>query len=414
MTAPASPLNLLPSSPLSLGQAISSTIDIVKRRFGLFVGLAALPLVAGAVVMLVAVAAIGVFVYQAIMSGDSFTPAAQIGAPLAWGLVFLGLALFAVALLQIKLNGMIVLLAYETSQGRHPSFHDLNAGTRGIVLRALPVVLAFTAGAVVALGVVSAALFAPLVAGVRSGSGSSSDAAIAGVVGLLMLVYLAAGIGALYFGTRWLYFSPALAIEGRGGFSSLGRSWALTARDFWRTLGWYLLGSLLVGVATTGVQLVGSAVLAPLQFSASGSDPLSAATGSALILVSIVYAVVIVLVQMLTVPLLQTYVTIMYVDQVRRSDLLAAGVPLRWAPDQYQSHTGFTPYQGQPYPPAQQGYPAQPFAGQPGQGGYPAPSTPPYFGPPPQNPPSTAPQYPPSTAPQYPPPGRPDGETPRA
>jgi hypothetical protein len=80
--------------------------------------------------------------------------------------------------------------------------------------------------------------------------------AFAGGDAALVAVLLIAGVVlAAMAWVRWLLMPQAVVLEGRGGAAGLRRSWALTRRRFWRTLGFYLLLFIVTGIVSALVQL---------------------------------------------------------------------------------------------------------------------------------------------------------------
>lgn len=365
MTTPYAPQTALPPSPLTVGQAMGATLEILKRRFGFFVALALVPGLLVAVILVVAIA-VGSGLMAAALWGlgyGSDPSGGQLAGSIAAGGLVLLLGFLAAMAVQFKANGLITLLAHETALGRRPDYAALNAGTRGIVGRSLVLILA-AAG----VGILLSFLFlAPLAGFATSGSRAGNDA-LAGALAFTFLLSLALGIGSIYLSTRWLYYNQALAVEGRGGIASLGSSWRLTRDNFWRTLGWYLLATATLSVALWVIGALFAALAGGLTSSRSSF------TSGAGVALSLVYIVFLALVEALIVPTMMAYTTVMYIDQQRRRQLPAGGAPLRWAP--------------QPGFPQQPGYPQQPGHPQAGypQPGYPQPGFPQQPGFPPQQP----------------------------
>ncbi|HEY6378915.1 MAG TPA: glycerophosphoryl diester phosphodiesterase membrane domain-containing protein [Candidatus Dormibacteraeota bacterium] len=94
-----------------------------------------------------------------------------------------------------------------------------------------------------------AALLTPALALAFAGG----DAVLAGLL-------LAAGlVTAALVWVRWLLMPQAVVLEGRGAAAGLRRSWGLTRRRFWRTLGFYLLLLIVTGIVSGLIQLALSA-----------------------------------------------------------------------------------------------------------------------------------------------------------
>lgn len=330
---------LLRPSPLDLGATLSGAFRVLRARLPKFVVIA---LLQGIVTGLVVSAAIAVFVFGVIASigQRAFAPT------LAWGVVAMFVAVLLAALIQIKSQAMLVLGAHDTIEGRDASIGELFARTRGVVGRVLLLVLALVGGLFAVL-----VLFGVLFWGVTAAALGASEpgAAIGAMVGLYILfvfLMIALGIAAIYFQVRFLYLLPALAVEDRSAIDALRRSWGLTKGNVLRTLGYYLVASFLVSAVSYVIQIIPQAILTPAAQQAENS----ASPGAALLALIPIFALVMVLqvaVQLVAVPFLACYITVMYVDQIRRGHL---------PPGQHR-------FPGQPSQPGQQG----PW-GQQGQG----------------------------------------------
>ncbi len=404
MTAPNPAPMVLPPSPMIISQALASTIEILKRRLGLFVALALVPGLIIGVVLLVLIL-IGTAAVAGSVAG--LTRYGTVGnLPAALGVV---LALFVVAMLvsatiQIKANGMLTLLAHETALGRRPALADLNAGTRGIVLRTLVLILVAVAASAVFMGLFLLVTWAAVMAA-ANGTGSSSST---GLIGLFVLLLPLLWVAGVYFGIRWIYLNQGLAIEGRDGFGALGNSWRMTRNQFWRTLGWYLVAVIGLSVVTGLFSSVAGGLLAPATTSLSeGNSPFAGVA----VVFTLLYTLLLVVLNALVAPAIAIYVTVMYIDQRRRNEMVAAGIPLRFQGQPYPQQgqvpgaMGFAaqvpPTASGQYPPAGSAAPYPPAAAAPGQyppagsvGQYPPAGSPSAYPPPSQYP---AGQYPPAS-----------------
>jgi hypothetical protein len=208
-----------------------------------------------------------------------------------------------------------------------------------------------------------------------SRGGRSGSAAALGLIGAVFLFVIVLVPLSVYVQTKLLYTVPAIAIEQLGGVEGMKRSWRLTKGEFWRTFGYYLLASLAVGAVSYLVSLLGQMTTLPMMSRFDGSASSSQVMGQLAALVP-VYLLIFglqMVVQLITGPFLYSYVTYMFIDQVRRSEMPANpyGSPAQGFGYGYQPGT-----QGQPGPYG--GQPPQGY-GQPGQGyqppgqGYPPP-----------------------------------------
>ena len=246
-------------------------------------------------------------------------------------------------------------------------------------------VIGIAAGAVIAIyAVVFALTFGAM--GASTGGGGVSTAAAAGLIGAFLLIVLLLVPLAFFVQTKLLYTVPAIAIEQLGGIDGIRRSWGLTRGAFWRTLGYYLLASLAVGVISYVVSFISQLAMMPMMGGLNrASNPTEVFAGlTAMTPVFLLMMVLQLAVQLLTLPFIQSYVAYMFLDQVRRSEMPAAPFGYGSTPPAYGSTppaygypAGQEPYYPQPgpqYPQPGQGYP-QPGQGYPPPGqGYPPPA----------------------------------------
>ncbi|MDR1808731.1 MAG: glycerophosphoryl diester phosphodiesterase membrane domain-containing protein [Propionibacteriaceae bacterium] len=122
--------------------------------------------------------------------------------------------------------------------------------------RVLPVLgYTFLAGLVVVAGL---GLVVGLIVAIAS-AGSGAGA----VFGVMFTVLAALGV-TLFLSGRLLFAVPAIVVERLGVFPAIRRSWELTHGRFWRTIGLYLLTSLVLSLAASAVSSVVQLVAMPL------------------------------------------------------------------------------------------------------------------------------------------------------
>jgi hypothetical protein len=206
---------------------------------------------------------------------------------------------------------------------------------------------------------------------------------------LMMLILLPLSY---YFAVKLLYTVPATAIEAVGGIDGMKRSWRLTNGAFWRTLGYYLVAAIAVSIASSTISGIGQVGMVPM-FASMGSSTNSRDPGAVLaamaglIPVFVIMGLLILALEAVAVPFMQTYITYMYIDQVRRSEMPAGGSgysptggfyaqPNQYygQPGQYYGQPGQPGQPNQPYGPTGTGYPHP--AQYPQQGGWQAPLRP--------------------------------------
>lgn len=123
----------------------------------------------------------------------------------------------------------------------------------------------------------------------------------------LLLVVPVVAAALLWIGVRLLLAPCAIAIEKAGPIQAIRRSWALTRGLFWRTLGIYLLASVIISMAASTVSSVFSFAGIMVGLGNMAVGMIVATTASTL--VSLI----------LSVPLTTAVVTLLYVDaRIRR------------------------------------------------------------------------------------------------
>ena len=371
------PTPVLKPSPLDLGDVFAGTFEILKRRFGTFISLSALSM-ALPITLLVGA---GLFVLLSVGVTAwlrTLTPAAIAGAVV----VFIA-ALIMIGLAQLKVQGMLSLGAYEVAQGGRPDIAGLWTRSRGFLRRIIPAILLIGLIVVGVNAVLGVAFFGAFGAATTSGSRNSSGAAV-GFILVGIVAVLALAVFGFVASIKLLYLVYTAAIEETPGLAALKRSWNLTKGSFWRTFGYYFLGSLVASFAAMPVSFVSQAMVGPL--STTSRTPSQTELLAIIPMMLFIYALQFAI-QILVLPFITAYVTVMFIDQVRRRE---QPVERAWVPGQPQGFyaQGWTSQPPQPQgwtsqPPPAQGWTPQPPYGQqppaqwppqnnwPGQGGYP-------------------------------------------
>ena len=220
----------------------------------------------------------------------------------------------------LMLTGLVVHVVAEGVLGRRTTFGQAWAAVRGRLLRLVGVMmlsllvtllLVAVAVAVVAVVAVTAGTLPAVLTGVAVGA-----LVIAAVVWLQVRCFLLA--------------PPALVLERLGVVASLRRAYRLTAQQFWRTFGIYLLTTLVVGVAASMLAM-------PFSIAAVVGGILVSESWAGLVYVLATY-VGLVLTQALTTPFVAAVVALQYVDQRIRKEgfdielIAASGSPTHPAP----------------------------------------------------------------------------------
>ena len=421
------------SSPMGVGEVFGNSFRAFRARFGTMLALALLP-----ILLTFGILAAGVGVFLALTGPGMYD---LIDRPSLWmpagGKVLLGIVVLVVAYLaaiivggvyQVVCSGRMTVAAADAYHGRLSSQGSLRAATPGLFGRALGLIGLYLVAAFAAMTVFGTVL-SLLLGGVApllelDDTDALASASAAGTLGVMTL-YLALIVGITYFGVRLAYTIPLMGIAGLGPIAALKESWRLTRGSFWRTLGYLLLAQLLVQAIVGAVMMVAYIVVVAILFASiatasNSNDPTAIMTSA--IAAGAIFAVVAGGISLLTAPFMNSYVTMMYIDQRNRLTL-----PAGYGQYPYQT-AAQPPYAPQPFgqqpygqgPAAPQSYRPQSYGQQPyGQGpGAPGQSTPPWQGQPPapgswgqptpgepwaQQPPGYGPRPTPPSTPQQPP-----------
>lgn len=331
----------------------AGTWAIFKQKFGLFL----LTMLAAA-----GVVTVGVVVVALVIAGSigSMVTATVPSAGAIIVMVLGSLAVFVmVYLVMFKVQAMVMLGAYEIAQGRTPTFSGLLSGTRGFLPR-LAVLFLLGFVAVILIGVLLGLIFAGIGA---SFSSSGNSAAGLGMTGVMMVTILIVIVVGYYIGVKLLYVVPLVALDQLDGISALKRSWQLTNGAFWRTLGYLLLMAVAISVGSTIVSFVAQIFMIPamaplsaLEYTTDSAAVVAGLLAAApfLVIPIVLYAAY----QVVVTPLIHVYVTVMYIDQVRRADLPPGYVA---PPGAGYAQPGFPPVNPGGYPPPPPPPPVQPY-----------------------------------------------------
>lgn len=392
MTAGIPPEAVVPHRALRLGDVFGGTFRLLKLRPGMVLALGVLPAVLSGLLSVAVIGAVAVVVLAVAL--PMFDPFADTAAPSFAALFGIGaLAVIALAVvsvligvLWIRFQGMIVALTMETVAGRRPGFDELWDRTRGMIGRVL-VLVVIAVAVVAAIGLLVMAWFAWLIVSVVSsisaGGGPEGIAGLfAGSIFVFVVGYLLLLAAAIFLSVRLYPLLPVLAVEAGSGLDSVRRAWGLTRGAFFRTLGYYLLFALLLGVISWIAQLPASlfSQLTPEYEQSAAPAAVLAAMVPGLVLAILLPL----LASVLTGPLSVIYQSLYYLDLVRRRDLgMTDPVP---APGPYHPGPGHpgqsTGWQDGPAAPGGYGAPGGSTGWSAAPGGY---------GPPPAGPRATDP-----------------------
>lgn len=325
---------------MDISGLFSGTVTLLKRRFGLFVLITLVPVIFTAVMIGAVIAAAFIVIGLSREGWQGVTAGVLLGG------VGLLVVVIGGVLVQLKSYAMMVLAAYEIAQGLQPSFSSLLAGTKGYLPRLAPLIALGFAVIVVIYGG-----FGVLIVWILNSATADINnigVALATIAGIALLSVLVLVPLALFIGTKLLYVVPAIALEQVDGIAALKRSWQLTNGAFWRTLGYYLLGSLAASTLTFVANLISQMLSVPLSLSSSSAQNSTDAlvAFAAMLPILAISSLLQLAAQIIVVPFIYTYITCMFLDQVRRSEM----------PPPVYAAPGYPP--AGYYPPAAPGQPA--------------------------------------------------------
>lgn len=232
----------IPLRPLNLGAMYDGAFRIIRFNPKATVGAAVL-VTAIAMILPIAVSAVFAFtVGSGINSNGEFdedaSTAEALGALGSLGGLLIGT--YAAQIGIIFVTGMVAHVSHAAAVGRRLTLAEAWAATHGKRWRLI--------GQAVLVGVTTLLALALLVGVVVFVAVVTGDPL---VTILLALVVFGGGIPLLIWLWIKLVFlaTPALVLEPIGVFASFGRTWRLTAGQFWRVLGIGLLTVLITGVA---------------------------------------------------------------------------------------------------------------------------------------------------------------------
>lgn len=364
---------------MNLSGIFYGTFAILRRRVGLFLLIALIPVAT----------AIGGMVILGLLAGALLVPAGQnpslLPAMLIIGGALILVFFLAVWLVQVKAYGMMSTGFYEVAQGHEPTVRSLWSQTRGLLPRIAVYLVLILALTLVLVAVIVLLVFVI----VGAANNHNGGAVFGGVMGALALLAVFTA-GEFFLSIKLLYIVQSVAIEELDSIAAIKRSWHLTDGAFWRTTGYALVASVIVALISRVVSLISSAAQIPLRATPyeSGSSEQIAMRLTVGIWVAILVVALQFVVQLFTQPFLIGYVTCMYIDQVGRTEMPA----LAYAPPVPGGYMTPPAYYPQQYPPPNP-YAAEPWnAPQPDPGNSaPGEMLPPQAPPPPDQQPPAAP-----------------------
>jgi hypothetical protein len=254
--------------PLDLGDILDGTFRLYRNNFVLLLTIVAVVQVPLAILRTLLAILAGTDAAEQLLNAGNGLPPGFPGAD--WFTIYLAYANAPAATILGLLDAyvvqvlIVVALVYAVSRRYLNLPVTLGETYRYAVNKIITVIVAnilLGIGTAILIGLPFGCLFAILiigVAGVGAGAlndGGSSDAfaalgLVGGLFGLLLVVALV--IAALLLTVRLSFYPQTVVVEGQGPIECLTRSWKLVAGQMWRTLGIYLvisiLGSVLLGI----------------------------------------------------------------------------------------------------------------------------------------------------------------------
>ncbi|MDR1512440.1 MAG: glycerophosphoryl diester phosphodiesterase membrane domain-containing protein [Propionibacteriaceae bacterium] len=294
---------VVPLRPLGVGDILSGTFKAVRFNAPATVGLTFAVVLVTQIVPLALTSALG---YRALESFDWFD---VVDGSFAVGSVvgLLGLTGLASVVCQVVSQVFISHAVFQAVTARRPSVAETWRASARRVGPCLAFV-ALTVGGVAVADALIALIAVALVALV----GGTSFAAIQAFIVVLVLALV---VVALVLFVRLVFAVPAIVVEKLGPIAAAKRSWRLSRGRFWRTAGLLALSSLLISLATGTVSGVGSLVSMPLLI-------LGPEAMIALVIGLAISVLVTLLTTALSVPLMGSAWTLIYVDaRIRQEGL---------------------------------------------------------------------------------------------
>jgi hypothetical protein len=206
-----------------------------------------------------------------------------------------------------------------------PDLAELRRLNRGTLRRLGPVyaVAGLAYYAVIALGMLPmVTVFPELFATVGTGTTSTMSDQLAlrffGAWGAAMATVLVVSVGSGIVLVKAAYINQVGTVEGLGMATAVKRAFALTKGSFWRTAGYLIVMTMAVGVVQQAIGMIAEVIFfaaSPSLFTSGPGQMLS--SGSLWVFYGVVYGLEL-LVSVVTIPFQQAFVTVMYVDQLRR------------------------------------------------------------------------------------------------
>ncbi len=235
--------------PAALGEIFSRTFSAVKRRFWTLLGINLVGAVASTLSMVV-MSGLTTFQLQS-LERESLDQQEKWTFLILTSFVVVPLVLFVLQIVSAKAAFVGVAGADRLLAGERPTFWEMWRGSFGSLRRSIPLWIILT---------IFVALF-NLVNVVLVSQALQSGASLMDILVLVNLLTFVVLLSFIYFAVRWLYFGQLLTLEKASAVESLRRSWGMTSRDFWRTLGYLFVGYLIGLIVYTPATMLGAGTM---------------------------------------------------------------------------------------------------------------------------------------------------------
>jgi len=295
----------IPLRPLRLGDLYDAAFKIIRFNPKATVGSS---VIVTSVAMLIPVLVTGILSFTIGLSltdveenPDQVQTAELVGLAGAYGALLLGTVLQWLGM--IFVTGMNAHVAAAAAIGRRLSLGEAWGATRGKRWRLVGMMLLLSAISMVVIGLLVLAIVLMVL---------TFDSAFVLVLAILGLT-TATVVGFVFLWVRVYYLAvPPLMLEPIGVFAALGRAWALTGNQFWRTFGIALLTTIIAniagGILSAPVTVVGQVVMA--------ADP----GGTGFFWFIVCNSLASVLASALVSPFITTVTSLQYIDQRMRKE----------------------------------------------------------------------------------------------
>lgn len=307
-------VGIIPFRPLSISDLFEGTFKILRHNplvmFGLSVGVMAVISVAMALITWWTYAPYDDLLYgSSSMGSDALSDLLTHTGVTSVASTFIYLV---IAFASMLLSAVLTIVAADAIIGRSPTVSEV---MRRFAPRILPLIgLAVLTWLIITAIVMVISVLGFVVAAALVQAWSTPDDYGLSGLGTILFVFVVClalfGVIAGFIGTRLVYSTIVCILEETGPIESMKRSWQLTSGSFWKTVGRYLLISILI---SSVVGIVGAVITTIPSVIVSSTQSFGA--------LQVVTAFSSTLITGLTIPVMLSYLVLMYTDErIRREN----------------------------------------------------------------------------------------------